>query len=170
MWREETVICRRHSCTTTIRAHLSALTSHHSRTRNRSPIHYPPTIIHLVTPPTPTHTHTYTHSLTYHHHHHNNNNNHHPVGVKDVTISQFPRCWQNNTHYEDGPKPGDENNRTASWESMSDCHWTDRCEQVVWCSHRFSLSDSLAIHPPSHCLTHSISASLPHCLTHSILI
>eukprot|EP01050_Picozoa_sp_SAG11_P020411 SAG11_NODE_3434_length_2450_cov_1.447044_2_plen_50_part_00 len=25
-----------------------------------------------------------------------------------------------------GGKPGDENNRTVSWESMSDCHWTDR--------------------------------------------
>lgn len=46
-------------------------------------------------------------------------------GVKDVALSQFPRCWQNNTHYE-GNKPGDENNRTNSWESMSDCHWTDR--------------------------------------------
>jgi len=45
--------------------------------------------------------------------------------VKDETLSQFPRCWQNNTHHSGG-KPGDENNRTASWESMSDCHWTDR--------------------------------------------
>jgi len=46
-------------------------------------------------------------------------------GVKDVAISQFPRCWQNNTHHT-GAKPGDEDNRTVSWESMSDCHWTDR--------------------------------------------
>lgn len=48
-----------------------------------------------------------------------------PGGVKDVTLSQFPRCWQNNTHHT-GSKPGDENNFTVSWESMSDCHWTDR--------------------------------------------
>jgi iduronate 2-sulfatase len=45
--------------------------------------------------------------------------------VKNATLSQFPRCWQNNTHHSGG-KPGDENNRTVSWESMSDCHWTDR--------------------------------------------
>ena len=31
--------------------------------------------------------------------------------VKDETLSQFPRCWQNNTHHSGG-KPGDENNRT----------------------------------------------------------
>ena len=60
-------------------------------------------------------------------------------GVKDVTISQFPRCWQNNTHYE-GPKPGDENNRTSSWESMSDCHWTDRCENATVVISNVSLS------------------------------
>eukprot|EP00041_Stephanoeca_diplocostata_P039278 m.1606957 g.1606957 ORF g.1606957 m.1606957 type:complete len:672 (+) comp25361_c0_seq28:3645-5660(+) len=46
-------------------------------------------------------------------------------GVKSVALSQFPRCWQNNTHHT-GSKPGDENNRTASWENMADCHWTDR--------------------------------------------
>ena len=45
------------------------------------------------------------------------------VIVKDVAIAQFPRCWQNNTDHV-GSKPGDENNRTASFESMSDCHWT----------------------------------------------
>ena len=45
--------------------------------------------------------------------------------VKNATISQFPRCWQNNSHHS-GHKPGDENNLTVSWESMSDCHWTDR--------------------------------------------
>jgi iduronate 2-sulfatase len=47
------------------------------------------------------------------------------AGVKNATLSQFPRCFQNNTHYQ-GRKPGDENNRTTSWETMSDCHWTDR--------------------------------------------
>ena len=47
------------------------------------------------------------------------------VQVKNCTLSQFPRCWQNNTHHTGG-KPGDEKNRTSSWESMSDCHWTDR--------------------------------------------
>jgi len=45
--------------------------------------------------------------------------------VKDIAMSQFPRCWQNNTHHT-GKKPGDENNRTSSWETMSDCHWTER--------------------------------------------
>jgi iduronate 2-sulfatase len=45
--------------------------------------------------------------------------------VKEVTLSQFPRCWQNNTHHT-GKKPGDEGNRTNSFMSMSDCHWTDR--------------------------------------------
>ena len=45
--------------------------------------------------------------------------------AKNETLSQFPRCWQNNTHHT-SRKPGDENNRTSSWESMSDCHWTDR--------------------------------------------
>lgn len=46
--------------------------------------------------------------------------------VKEVTLSQFPRCWQNNTHVKQSNKPGDENNRTNSWFSMSDCHWTER--------------------------------------------
>eukprot|EP00656_Telonema_subtile_P007510 TRINITY_DN13522_c0_g1_i2.p1 TRINITY_DN13522_c0_g1~~TRINITY_DN13522_c0_g1_i2.p1 ORF type:complete len:562 (+),score=89.18 TRINITY_DN13522_c0_g1_i2:201-1886(+) len=49
--------------------------------------------------------------------------------VKDATLSQMPRCWQNNTHFQQtktSDKPGDENNRTNSWETMSDCHWTDR--------------------------------------------
>ena len=45
--------------------------------------------------------------------------------VKNATLSQFPRCYQNNSHHSGG-KPGDEGNRTVSWESMSDCHWTDR--------------------------------------------
>jgi iduronate 2-sulfatase len=45
--------------------------------------------------------------------------------VKDVAMSQFPRCWQNNTHYT-GRSPGDEKNHTSSWETMSDCHWTQR--------------------------------------------
>lgn len=45
--------------------------------------------------------------------------------VKNCTISQFPRCYQNNSHHSGG-KPGDESNRTVSWESMSDCHWVDR--------------------------------------------
>ena len=45
--------------------------------------------------------------------------------AKTETLSQFPRCFQNNTHHSGG-KPGDENNRTSSWESMSDCHWVDR--------------------------------------------
>lgn len=45
--------------------------------------------------------------------------------VKDAALAQFPRCWQNNTHYT-GSKPGDERNRTNSFMSMSDCHWTQR--------------------------------------------
>ena len=45
--------------------------------------------------------------------------------AKTETLSQFPRCFQNNTHHSGG-KPGDENKHTSSWESMSDCHWTDR--------------------------------------------
>eukprot|EP00730_Choanoeca_flexa_P013745 TRINITY_DN5658_c0_g2_i1.p1 TRINITY_DN5658_c0_g2~~TRINITY_DN5658_c0_g2_i1.p1 ORF type:complete len:644 (+),score=152.35 TRINITY_DN5658_c0_g2_i1:27-1958(+) len=46
--------------------------------------------------------------------------------VKSVALSQFPRCWQNNTHHPAGDKVGDENNHTNSWVSMSDCHWTNR--------------------------------------------
>ena len=48
--------------------------------------------------------------------------------VNDVALSQFPRCWQNNTHHMNDPfkGPGDERNLTVSWESMSDCHWTYR--------------------------------------------
>ena len=45
--------------------------------------------------------------------------------VKHAALSQFPRCFQNNSHHTGG-KPGDETNRTSSWESMSDCHWTER--------------------------------------------
>jgi len=26
--------------------------------------------------------------------------------VKNATLSQFPRCWQNNTHFENSNKPG----------------------------------------------------------------
>ncbi|EDQ87110.1 uncharacterized protein MONBRDRAFT_27633 [Monosiga brevicollis MX1] len=48
------------------------------------------------------------------------------TSVKKVALSQFPRCWQNNTQHPSGNKPGDENNQTVSWESMSDCHWTYR--------------------------------------------
>eukprot|EP00045_Choanoeca_perplexa_P010749 m.111209 g.111209 ORF g.111209 m.111209 type:complete len:643 (+) comp15379_c0_seq1:1244-3172(+) len=46
--------------------------------------------------------------------------------VKAASLSQFPRCWQNNTHHPHGDKVGDEKNHTNSWESMSDCHWTER--------------------------------------------
>jgi len=75
--------------------------------------------------------------------------------VKEAALSQFPRCYQNNTHHSGNPtkvrtmlmlllllllprlllrllvltlpaKPGDENNHTVQWETMSDCHWTDR--------------------------------------------
>eukprot|EP00039_Didymoeca_costata_P031474 m.34908 g.34908 ORF g.34908 m.34908 type:complete len:665 (+) comp8803_c0_seq1:68-2062(+) len=47
------------------------------------------------------------------------------ASVKNRTLSQFPRCWQNNTHHT-GKSPGDERNYTNSFMSMSDCHWTDR--------------------------------------------
>ena len=49
--------------------------------------------------------------------------------VKTVALSQFPRCWQNNTNHEPvrpGYGPGDEHNLTVSWMSMSDCHWMRR--------------------------------------------
>eukprot|EP00040_Diaphanoeca_grandis_P004694 m.29786 g.29786 ORF g.29786 m.29786 type:complete len:674 (-) comp16159_c0_seq1:187-2208(-) len=57
-------------------------------------------------------------------------------GVKDVALSQFPRCWQNNTGWDKHngaldvhtglPGPGDEINHTTSLNSMSDCHWMRR--------------------------------------------
>lgn len=50
-------------------------------------------------------------------------------GVKDVALTQFSRCWQNTSaaNYDDTVGgPGDEHNHTASWESMSDCHWVHR--------------------------------------------
>lgn len=42
-----------------------------------------------------------------------------------VALSQFPRCWQNNTGFDENQLlgPGDEVNKTVSWTSMSDCHW-----------------------------------------------
>jgi len=49
--------------------------------------------------------------------------------VKDVALTQFPRCWQNTSsvNFDDTRGwPGDENNHTASWDSMSDCHWVHR--------------------------------------------
>ena len=46
----------------------------------------------------------------------------------DVALSQFPRCWQNNTFHMKNPfdGPGDERNHTSVFEAMSDCHWTYR--------------------------------------------
>ena len=81
--------------------------------------------------------------------------------VKNCTISQFPRCWQNNTKHSGG-KPGDENNRTVSWESMSDCHWTDResidfmgykMRTEEWSVTAWSTWDGAALRPiwGSHC-------------------
>ena len=56
--------------------------------------------------------------------------------VKEVALSQFPRCFQNNTGHDGngigvGPDtpfggPGDERNKTVSLMSMSDCHWVRR--------------------------------------------
>ena len=45
--------------------------------------------------------------------------------VKKVALSQFPRCWQNNTGFDMNQilGPGDEVNKTVSLTSMSDCHW-----------------------------------------------
>ena len=50
------------------------------------------------------------------------------TAVKDVTLSQFPRCWQNNTGHDGNQyhSPGDERNHTNSLYSMSDCHWVRR--------------------------------------------
>ena len=67
--------------------------------------------------------------------------------VKDIAMSQFPRCFQNNTHYQ-GQKPGDEKNRTSSWETMSDCHWTDRAFLDVSLGSSNALLLSLHTHAP----------------------
>lgn len=42
-----------------------------------------------------------------------------------VAMSQFPRCWQNNSGFDMNQilGPGDEVNKTNSITSMSDCHW-----------------------------------------------
>lgn len=50
--------------------------------------------------------------------------------VKTVALSQFPRCWQNNTGFDmnDIRGPGDEVNKTVSLTSMSDCHWVRNTE------------------------------------------
>lgn len=50
------------------------------------------------------------------------------ASVKDVALSQFPRCWNNNTGFVPNQYhgPGDELNKTVSFESMSDCHWVRR--------------------------------------------
>lgn len=50
------------------------------------------------------------------------------ASVKEVALSQFPRCWQNNTDFVPNKLngPGDELNHTASLMAMSDCHWTRR--------------------------------------------
>ena len=46
---------------------------------------------------------------------------------KYVALTQFSRCWQNmSSDGYDTDKPGDERNRTASFDSMSDCHWVHR--------------------------------------------
>jgi len=49
--------------------------------------------------------------------------------VKEVALSQMPRCFQNlsSVTFDDTRGwPGDENNHTTSWETMSDCHWVHR--------------------------------------------
>lgn len=43
--------------------------------------------------------------------------------VHAVALSQFPRCWQNETQVNGGRKCGDEKNKTNSPENMCDCHW-----------------------------------------------
>ena len=43
--------------------------------------------------------------------------------VHVVALSQFPRCWQNETMVNNGRKCGDERNQTNSLENMCDCHW-----------------------------------------------
>jgi arylsulfatase A-like enzyme len=70
------------------------------------------------------------------------------VSVKNVALSQFPRCFQNNTGFDMNSLagPGDEVNKTNSLMSMSDCHWvrpsaldfmgygmrTDKLRYVQW--------------------------------------
>ena len=47
------------------------------------------------------------------------------AAVHHVALSQFPRCWQNQTAVNGGvQRCGDENNNTNSIENMADCHWT----------------------------------------------
>ena len=41
--------------------------------------------------------------------------------VKNATLSQFPRCWQNSSSALQ--RCGDENNNTNSLANMCDCHW-----------------------------------------------
>lgn len=50
------------------------------------------------------------------------------TSVKAVALSQFPRCWQNNTDHVPNQlgASGDELNHTVSLTSMSDCHWERR--------------------------------------------
>jgi len=45
------------------------------------------------------------------------------VSVKDVALSQFPRCWQNETQENGGKKCGVEKNQTNDLTSMCDCHF-----------------------------------------------
>ena len=46
------------------------------------------------------------------------------AAVHHVALSQFPRCWQNQTAVNGGlQRCGDENNNTNSIENMADCHW-----------------------------------------------
>ena len=47
------------------------------------------------------------------------------TAVHRAALSQFPRCWQNQTAVNGGvQRCGDENNNTNSVENMADCHWT----------------------------------------------
>ena len=43
--------------------------------------------------------------------------------VHEVALSQFPRCWQNETQVNGGRKCGDEKNQTNDEHNMCDCHW-----------------------------------------------
>ena len=43
--------------------------------------------------------------------------------IHTAALSQFPRCWQNETHANGGRRCGDENNQTNSEYNMCDCHW-----------------------------------------------
>lgn len=47
------------------------------------------------------------------------------AAVHTAALSQFPRCWQNQTAVNGGvQRCGDENNNTNSLENMCDCHWS----------------------------------------------